>query len=71
MLTISRCKFAVYADIERGRYPIWQSLDLDGFFPGSGVIFATVTVAIIPTNPDRILLTGTAGGLFETYRGDD
>ncbi|KAI9435404.1 flavin-containing amine oxidoreductase-domain containing protein [Lactarius indigo] len=36
-------EFAVYADSERGRYPIWQSLDLDGFAPGSGVIFATVT----------------------------
>ena len=42
---ISRCKFAVYADNERGRYTIWQGLDLDGFVPGSGVIFATVTVA--------------------------
>jgi len=36
-------QFAVYADIERGRYPIWQGLDLNGFFPGSGVLFATVT----------------------------
>ncbi|KAH9038426.1 amine oxidase [Lactarius hengduanensis] len=36
-------EFAVYADSERGRYPIWQSLDIDGFLPGSGVIFATVT----------------------------
>ncbi|KAF8269637.1 amine oxidase [Lactarius quietus] len=36
-------EFALYADNERGRYPIWQSLDLDGFMPGSGVIFATVT----------------------------
>ncbi|KAI9461926.1 amine oxidase [Lactarius psammicola] len=36
-------QFGVYADSERGRYPIWQSLDLDGFVPGSGVIFATVT----------------------------
>ncbi|KAH9177175.1 amine oxidase [Lactarius sanguifluus] len=36
-------EFAVYADSERGRYPIWQGLDIDGFAPGSGVIFATVT----------------------------
>ncbi|KAI9461925.1 amine oxidase [Lactarius psammicola] len=36
-------QFALYADSERGRYPVWQSLDLDGFVPGSGVIFATVT----------------------------
>ncbi|KAH9038424.1 hypothetical protein EDB84DRAFT_1437201 [Lactarius hengduanensis] len=34
---------ALYADSERGRYPLWMSLDLDGFMPGSGVIFATVT----------------------------
>ncbi|KAJ7609267.1 flavin-containing amine oxidoreductase-domain containing protein [Roridomyces roridus] len=36
--------FALYADKVRGRYPVWQSLDLDGFLPGSGIIFATVTV---------------------------
>ncbi|KAH9056464.1 amine oxidase [Lactarius vividus] len=36
-------EFALYADSERGRYPIWQSLDIDGFLPGSGVIFTTVT----------------------------
>lgn len=34
----------LYADpIQRGWYPIWQSVDLDGFFPGSHVIFVTVT----------------------------
>ncbi|KAI9461924.1 amine oxidase [Lactarius psammicola] len=36
-------QFALYADSERGRYPVWQSLDLDGFMPGSGVLVATVT----------------------------
>ncbi|KAJ7614908.1 amine oxidase [Roridomyces roridus] len=36
-------QFALYADKVRGRYPVWQSLDLDGFLPGSGIIFATVT----------------------------
>ncbi|KAH9954237.1 amine oxidase [Russula dissimulans] len=36
-------QFALYADTERGRYPVWQGLDVNGFFPGSGVIFATVT----------------------------
>jgi polyamine oxidase len=46
---ILRRKFALYADVERGRYPIWQSLDLDGFVPGSGIIFGTVTVAMGPT----------------------
>ncbi|KAJ6576638.1 amine oxidase [Mycena vulgaris] len=37
-------QFALYADKERGRYPVWQGLDLQGFLPGSGIIFATVTV---------------------------
>ncbi|KAG6909773.1 hypothetical protein DXG01_015489 [Tephrocybe rancida] len=36
-------EFALYADPERGRYPVWQSLDHEGFMPGSGIIFATVT----------------------------
>ncbi|EIW76696.1 amine oxidase [Coniophora puteana RWD-64-598 SS2] len=34
---------AVYADPERGRYPVWQSLDHPKFFPGSGILFVTVT----------------------------
>lgn len=54
-------QFAVYADNERGRYPIWQSLDLDDFMLGSGVIFATVTVALTSTNQCRTLLSGIAG----------
>ncbi|KAI0032339.1 amine oxidase, partial [Vararia minispora EC-137] len=36
-------EFALYADPERGRYPVWQGLDLEGFFPGSGLLFVTVT----------------------------
>ena len=35
---------ALYADKERGRYPVWQSLDHEDFFPGSGIVFVTVTV---------------------------
>ena len=35
---------AVYADSERGRYTVWQSLDHPKFFPGSGIVFVTVTV---------------------------
>ena len=35
---------AIYADPERGRYPVWQSLDHPNFFPGSRIIFVTVTV---------------------------
>ncbi|KAF7328966.1 Amine oxidase [Mycena venus] len=36
-------QFALYADRERGRYPVWQSLDLQDFLPGSDIVFATVT----------------------------
>ncbi|KAF8989807.1 amine oxidase [Hymenopellis radicata] len=36
-------EMGVYADPERGRYPIWQSLDHPLFLPGSGIIFVTVT----------------------------
>ena len=38
-------QMALYADSERGRYPVWQSLDHENFFPGSGIIFVTVTVS--------------------------
>ncbi|KAK0200982.1 amine oxidase [Desarmillaria ectypa] len=36
-------ELALYADPMRGTYPVWQSLDHPNFFPGSGLIFATVT----------------------------
>ncbi|KAI0341230.1 amine oxidase [Trametopsis cervina] len=36
-------EIALYADRERGRYPVWQSLDDPDFFPGSGILFTTVT----------------------------
>ncbi|KIY71848.1 amine oxidase [Cylindrobasidium torrendii FP15055 ss-10] len=36
-------EMAMYADTERGRYPIWQSLDHPNFLPGSGILFVTVT----------------------------
>jgi polyamine oxidase len=45
---------AIYADKERGRYPIWQSLDHVDFLPGSGIVFVTVTVST--TAPLRALL---------------
>ena len=36
-------QFFLYADpYERGYYPIWQSLDTEGFIPGSGILFVTV-----------------------------
>lgn len=37
-------EFMLYADpVQRGWYPIWQSLDEPGFFPGSHALFVTVT----------------------------
>ena len=36
-------QFFLYADpVERGYYPIFQSLDGPGFLPGSGILFVTV-----------------------------
>ncbi|KAF2435166.1 hypothetical protein EJ08DRAFT_646056 [Tothia fuscella] len=36
-------EFFLYADpIQRGWYPIFQSLDAEGFFPGSSILFVTV-----------------------------
>ena len=40
---------ALYADSDRGRYPVWQSLDHPDFFPGSRIIFVTVTVSLYIT----------------------
>ncbi|PPQ69357.1 hypothetical protein CVT25_004749 [Psilocybe cyanescens] len=36
-------EMAIFADSERGRYPVWQSLDHENFLPGSGIVFVTVT----------------------------
>ncbi|KAH9914298.1 amine oxidase [Fomitopsis serialis] len=36
-------EMALYADYERGRYPVWQSLDHPSFLPGSGILVVTVT----------------------------
>ncbi|KZT69427.1 amine oxidase [Daedalea quercina L-15889] len=36
-------QMGVYADTTRGYYPVWQNMNLTDFFPGSGVIFVTVT----------------------------
>jgi polyamine oxidase len=36
-------QFFLYADpVERGNYPLFQSLDAPGFLPGSGILFVTV-----------------------------
>ncbi|KAG6374012.1 amine oxidase [Boletus reticuloceps] len=36
-------EMGLYAAKQRGKYPVWQSLDHVGFFPGSGIICVTVT----------------------------
>ncbi|KAJ7135715.1 flavin-containing amine oxidoreductase-domain containing protein [Mycena epipterygia] len=36
-------ELALYADKERGKYPIWQSLDHAKYLPGSKIIFTIVT----------------------------
>ncbi|KAM5530898.1 hypothetical protein V8D89_015430 [Ganoderma adspersum] len=36
-------EMALYADHERGRYPVWQTLDHPEIFPGCGILFTTVT----------------------------
>ncbi|PCH42764.1 amine oxidase [Wolfiporia cocos MD-104 SS10] len=38
-------EMALYADIERGRYPVWQNLDHPNLLPGSGILVVTVTGA--------------------------
>lgn len=43
MQLTSKMKFALYSDLERGRYPIWQSLDVEDYLPGSNTLFVTVT----------------------------
>ena len=40
-------QMGLYADRERGRYAVWQSLDHEKYFPGSGIIFVTVTVRVV------------------------
>jgi len=42
---LNETQMGLYADHERGRYPVWQSLDHPNFFPGSGILFVTVTVS--------------------------
>ena len=59
---------AVYADSERGYYPVWQSLDHPDFFPGSGILFVTVTVSdhhLIRLGPLKIDLEIAISILFQ------
>lgn len=42
-------EFFLYASpIERGYYPLWQSLSLPNFLPGSGILFVTVWLYFSP-----------------------
>ncbi|KAL8919893.1 MAG: hypothetical protein Q9172_004769, partial [Xanthocarpia lactea] len=51
-------QFFLYADPkERGYYPIFQSLDAEGFLPGSGIIFVTVVQSqsyVVESQDDQI-----------------
>ena len=44
-ITYCMQQLGLYADDERGRYPVWQSLAHAGLLPGSGVMMVTVTVS--------------------------
>ncbi|MCJ1411518.1 hypothetical protein MMC19_005608 [Ptychographa xylographoides] len=51
-------QFFLYADpVERGYYPVFQSLDGPGFLPGSGILFVTVVSTqsyIVENQPDSV-----------------
>ncbi|KAI4248249.1 MAG: hypothetical protein L6R42_009348 [Xanthoria sp. 1 TBL-2021] len=51
-------QYLLYADpTERGYYPVFQSLDGEGFFPGSGIIFVTVVQSqsyVVESQDDQI-----------------
>lgn len=44
MIIYTTSQMGLYADSERGRYPVWQSLDHVNFLLGSRILFVTVTV---------------------------
>lgn len=55
----------LYADRERGKYAVWQSLDHKDFLPGSGIIFVTVTVSsAVPLDDTCLEATLKSGRLF-------
>ncbi|KAK0207704.1 hypothetical protein IW262DRAFT_1418961 [Armillaria fumosa] len=63
-------EMGLYADPERGRYSTWQSLDHPNFFPGSGIIFVTVTgifaerVELLPESQVREEALGVLKQMF-------
>lgn len=60
-------QMALYADPQRGRYPVWQSLDVEGFFPGSGIVFVTVTVSPLSF---RVAPQASSYSAYSTVQGD-
>ncbi|KAI5988510.1 hypothetical protein EDC04DRAFT_2992954 [Pisolithus marmoratus] len=66
------------ANQQKGKYPVWQSLDHPGIFPGSGIIFVTVTLQqevmevlrrMYPNAPDPIAIFMPFWGKDPLFRG--
>lgn len=63
-------EMAIFADSERGRYPVWQSLDHPNFLPGSGILFVTVTgdysvrVEALPDSQVKSEVMGVVRSMF-------
>ncbi|EEB92265.1 hypothetical protein MPER_09252, partial [Moniliophthora perniciosa FA553] len=63
-------EMGLYADPERGRYGIWQSLDHENFLPGSKIIFVTVTgdfskrIEALPNDQVRDEVLGVLKNMF-------
>ena len=60
---------ALYASSRRGRYPLWQSLDVPAnhtprFLPGSRILFGTVT------GDDALEISALSGATEENVRAN-
>ncbi|KDQ23864.1 hypothetical protein PLEOSDRAFT_162138 [Pleurotus ostreatus PC15] len=67
-------EMGLYADKERGRYPVWQSLDHPKFLQGSGILFVTVTGQYserIEALPDRQVQSEVMGVLRSMFPKTD